>query len=553
MTTALYARYSSDLQSERSLADQVAACKLYAERAGIAGPFQIYADAALSGASMATRPQLQALLADVRGRRVAAVLAESIDRLSRDQADVHLIRRACTANRVRLITIADGDVTAMVAGLKGIIAEHFLADLAQKVRRGQMGVAREGRIAGGRCYGYAPVEGRPGERSIIASEAAIVTRAFEDYAAGKSPVAIAHALNREGVPGPRGGLWRNNTLTGDARVGDGLLAQELYRGRLVFNRRRFVKDPETGRRSGTVNPKSEWLAADAPHLRIVDEKLWLAVAARREEFSRIPSPLARRRPKHLLSGLVRCAACGGVFAVYATGRLRCSNAHSAGVCNIRDGVLMGLVEGRVLAGLKRHLLTPELVGEAVAAYHEEMKALRAQQGRRRGDIAAALGETRRRADRVAEALIAGAGAAGPTMREKLAAAEAEIAALEAEAAAMPDECVVSFHPAAADYYRARVAKLEVALSGGSELASVVRPLIERVDIVRDNTQPDGWGITIMGQLAAILVLGTETAPDVSTGGRSRRELDPRCPTSVVVGAGGRTGQGQSASLYPMVA
>ena len=96
MITAIYARYSSDLQNERSIDDQIAACQEYAARCGIAGAFDVYADAALSGASMATRPQLLALMAAVRARRVSAVITEAIDRLSRDQADVHLIRRACT-------------------------------------------------------------------------------------------------------------------------------------------------------------------------------------------------------------------------------------------------------------------------------------------------------------------------------------------------------------------------------------------------------------------------------------------------------------------------
>jgi site-specific DNA recombinase len=524
VTTALYARYSSDLQSERSIDDQVQACKLYAERAAIAGPFIVYADAALSGASMATRPQLQALLADVRGRRVNAVLAESIDRLSRDQADVHLIRRACAANQVRLYTIADGEVTSMVAGLKGIIAEHFLADLAQKVRRGQMGVARSGRIAGGRCYGYRAVEGQPGERVIAPEQALIIGRIFESYASGISPIAIAKALNAEGVIAPRGGVWRGSTLTGDPQIGDGILAQELYRGRLVFNRRRFVKNAETGRRSSLVNPRSEWLIVEAPQLRIIEEKLWLRVAARRAELARAPSIRAQRRPKHLLSGLIRCGSCGAVMGIYAKSRIRCGAAHATGLCDQRASVPMGLIETRVLAGLKRHLLAPDMIGEAVRAYHEERAVLARQEGRRREEIARALAEARRRADRLAETLIDGAG--GPTLKAKLAETEAQIAALEAEAAALPDDSVVAFHPAAADFYRASVAKLEEALAGSADLAGLVRPLIASVEASPDAAEPGGWAVTIHGQLAAILALGAETPANLAAGGRS-----------VLVGAG----------------
>src|SRR5262245_6774109 len=117
MTTAIYARYSSDLQSERSIEDQIAACKDYATRIGLGEPFVVYSDAALSGASMATRPGLQKLMDDMGARRMHAVVSEAIDRLSRDQADVHLIRRASTVSGVKLYTISDGEVTSMVAGL----------------------------------------------------------------------------------------------------------------------------------------------------------------------------------------------------------------------------------------------------------------------------------------------------------------------------------------------------------------------------------------------------------------------------------------------------
>jgi site-specific DNA recombinase len=43
--------------------------------------------------------------------------------------------------------------------------------------------------------------GARGEREIVEAEAEVVRRIFRDYAAGKSPEAIAKDLNREGVPG----------------------------------------------------------------------------------------------------------------------------------------------------------------------------------------------------------------------------------------------------------------------------------------------------------------------------------------------------------------
>ena len=101
----------------------------------------------------------------------------------------------------------------------------------------------------------AGLDGQPltGERRINAQEAAIVRRIFEDYAAGVSPRSIAKRLNAEGVSGPLGGTWGPSTIHGNRQRGTGILNNELYIGRLVWNRLRYVKDPKTGRRVSRLN------------------------------------------------------------------------------------------------------------------------------------------------------------------------------------------------------------------------------------------------------------------------------------------------------------
>ena len=77
-----------------------------------------------------------------------------------------------------------------------------------KTRRGLRGRVLAGASAGGLSYGYdvvpVPEDEDRGGRKINIAEAAVVVRIFRDYAEGASPWAIAAALNREGVPGPRG-------------------------------------------------------------------------------------------------------------------------------------------------------------------------------------------------------------------------------------------------------------------------------------------------------------------------------------------------------------
>ena len=114
----------------------------------------------------------------------------------------------------------------------------------------------------------------------IREQAAIVRRIFAEYAAGSSPKAIARALNREKVSGPRGRDWAASTIHGQRRRGNGVLNNELYIGRIVWNRLRFVKDPETGRRVAWFNPESARITCDVPELRIIDQALWEKVKAR---------------------------------------------------------------------------------------------------------------------------------------------------------------------------------------------------------------------------------------------------------------------------------
>ena len=84
---ALYARCSSDHQRDASIEDQLRLCRLYAERQGWTVADN-YTDRAISGASLLLRPGIQELIHDALRGRFDIVLAEAMDRLSRDQEDI---------------------------------------------------------------------------------------------------------------------------------------------------------------------------------------------------------------------------------------------------------------------------------------------------------------------------------------------------------------------------------------------------------------------------------------------------------------------------------
>jgi site-specific DNA recombinase len=226
------------------------------------------------------------MMRDALRNKFDIVMAEALDRFSRDQEDTAGLFKRLTFAGVNIVTLAEGDITHLHIGLKGTMNALFLKELAEKTRRGLRGRVEAGRSGGGISYGYRIVRRfengvvTTGEREVVPEEAAIVRRIFNDYLAGSSPKQIAKTLNAEAVRGPQGGLWSPSTIHGNPRRRNGILHNELYVGRLVWNRQRFLKDPDTGKRIARMNPPSEWILKNVPELRIIDDELWTGVKAR---------------------------------------------------------------------------------------------------------------------------------------------------------------------------------------------------------------------------------------------------------------------------------
>ena len=291
MRAVIYARYSSDLQSEASIDDQVRVCREHAEREGMT-VVEIYSDYAISGGSLSNRPGMLSLLDAAKSGTCDVLIAEALDRISRDQEDIAAIFKRLRHAEVRIVTLSEGEINELHVGLKGTMNALFLKDLAVKTRRGQRGRVEAGKIPGGNSYGYRVVRRilddgsvSTGEREIDPEQAAIVRSIFREYADGMVPRRIAGRLNAEGIPGPRGGPWNASTINGSRQRRNGILNNDLYIGRIIYNRQRFVKDPDTGKRISRPNPEHEWIKKDVPHLRIIDDETWKAVQAIKARYT----------------------------------------------------------------------------------------------------------------------------------------------------------------------------------------------------------------------------------------------------------------------------
>ena len=124
-------------------------------RTGRAGEIAgAYRDAAVSGASMILRPGIQALLADARRGAFEIVVAEALDRVRRDRADVAVLYKHLKFAGVMIVTLAEGEISELHVRLKGTMNALFLKDPPAKTRRGLRGRVEAGKSGGGRSYGY---------------------------------------------------------------------------------------------------------------------------------------------------------------------------------------------------------------------------------------------------------------------------------------------------------------------------------------------------------------------------------------------------------------
>ncbi|WP_439492025.1 recombinase family protein [Bosea sp. (in: a-proteobacteria)] len=522
MRTAIYARFSSDLQSDRSVGDQNALCRGFADRAGwrVAGMF---ADHAASGSSIHGRPEYVRLIGLALAGEFDVILTEDLDRLSRNLADIARLYETMQFAGVKLVTVADGEISEMHIGLKGTMSALFLKGLAQKVRRGLAGVVREGRSAGGRAYGYRPVPGRPGELAIVEEEAVIIRRIFAEYLAGSSPREIAGQLNQEAVPPPRGRLWTAATINGNRTRGHGLLLNPLYAGRRVWNRVRMPKDPATGRRICRVNDVGEHQEKAVPHLAIVAAEIFEAVRVRREVRA-LNGPRDRAKPRHLLSGLLRCGGCGGGMSVkdrdHGRVRIRCTTAAESGSCGNRRAYYLDRVEQAVVGGLRDRMADGKAIALYVRVYNEERQRLAAGTVANRAQIEKRLAAAEREHERVYRAYVKELIGEDEIERD-LPPLKAERDRLRAElAAAEEPPRLVTLHPAMVSRYLASVERLEATIAEGEEhggeAKAALRELIRTVTI-HPAPAGDAPEIDVLGELSALI--GGTHYPTHRAGGR----------------------------------
>src|SRR6266851_4530393 len=491
LVTAIYARKSTEqvgvTDEQRSVTRQIEHARASAlAHSWVVGEEYIFVDDGISGAEFRKRPGLTRLLNTLRPRPPFQVLLMSEEsRLGREQIETAYVVKQIIDAGVRVFyyltdqeRTLDSATEKVLLSLAGFASEMERERGQQRTHDAMLRLARGGYVTGGKVYGYDNVRvstpglgsatHRPPARRVIKPpQAVVIHRMFELSAAGWGITRIAKQLNDEGVPPPRGGRqgWAPTAIRE-------MLHNELYRGRLIWNRTK--KGHRRGTKTQDNRPPEELVVVELPECRIVSNELWEAAHAALERRAQVFVPQARAAVEgeplpaltapspYLLSRLARCAWCGGPMIAMSRhqGRRRgyfygCANNWKRGPAICRNTVRIPQEAlDRAVVDAMANALDAELVEAAVEQALARLAETPREDADRRLMLERGIAEARRREQRLADAIAQGTPGDTPpeALITTLRAEEARRKRLEQELATLPQPApVVSLD-------RARVAR-----------------------------------------------------------------------------------------------
>ena len=230
-TGVIYARYSSNVQTEQSIEGQVHVITEYAERNGIE-IVGSYIDKATTGTND-NRPGFQSMMKDSFKKEWDCILVYKLDRFSRNKYEMAIHRKTLRNNGIRLISVTENipdspEGVILESVLEGM-AEYYSLDISQKTKRGKRESRLKGNYDGGAiAYGYKIVKVNGEYKAAICDKnAAVVRRIFEEYLSGKVVQKIVDGLNADGIRNQRGNPFSVCTVTN-------MLHNERYIGRCKY-------------------------------------------------------------------------------------------------------------------------------------------------------------------------------------------------------------------------------------------------------------------------------------------------------------------------------
>lgn len=329
LRAAIYARRSTEEHQQDSLETQIDGARRWiAARGWSVADAHVFTDSGISRAEFVKRPALLAMLGGAKRRDFDVVVMRDDTRLGGDMLRTSLLVQDLAEHGVELWYYfsneqvrGDDPTSRLLITLKSYVAELERVRIVGRTQEALRRKAERGLCTGTACYGYNRVElvedgrRRGVDWEINPDEAATVRWIFERSASGDSARAIAKALNDAGIASPRAGGRRGTGSWCPTAVRE-MLLRERYRGEIVWGRE--GKSYKGGTRIRVSRDESQVVRAIREDLRIVDEDLWRSVRERFAQTRAAHGGASWGRAVYLLSGIARCASCGGPINVANT-------------------------------------------------------------------------------------------------------------------------------------------------------------------------------------------------------------------------------------------
>jgi len=419
---AIYARRSKEEHQAASLDVQESEGRRWCASRGWE-VVRVFVDDSVSRAEFVKRPGLIATLRAAEDKAFDVLVIRDESRLGGDMVRTGLVQQELADAGVKLFHYITGEearfddpTSRFLAAAKNFSSELERVKIASRTREHLEVKARRGFVAGGSVYGYRNVEVIEGDRrvrveyAIDDAQAAVILDIFARYIAGDGLRTIAKALNARGVPAARAGK-RGTGSWAPSSVRE-ILHRERYRGVLIWGQR--AKGYRGGTRVRDAAPPEQHVRVEAPHLRIVPDELWLAVATRSQRLAKVTGTTARGpAPKYLLTGFGRCADCGGPIHVHRVKvsavtqpAYMCAYHRDRGntVCGNSLRRPVAGVDAKVVAHLRTVVLTPAFVEVVVAEVRRLLEERDKTPDSEVPDLEREAGQLRREIERLAVAV-----------------------------------------------------------------------------------------------------------------------------------------------------
>lgn len=369
---ACYMRYSSHAQDDgNSIEAQDKAIKRYAEEHNYDLQY-IYCDKAKTGKS-AKRPEFQKMIADAKNQLFDVCIVHKFDRFSRSRRDSIIYKEILSEYGVCLVSVSEqfgsGPQSTVMEAISETMAEYYIKNLSNEVRKGLDVVASKGLHTGGiPPLGYDVSEDK--KLVINEAEAEIVRLIFDRYANNFTYNDIAKELNAKGFKTKIG-----NEFTGSSF--NAILQQRKYIGEYVYNRR--VSEDKRGCVNSHKNkPEEEILRIPGAVPQIIDNETFEKVQ-KRLEMNKRKAGHYKSKSNYLLSGLIVCGECGFHYQGNCRPSGSSSNMYSSYRCGKRQNHKVGCgnseieknrLETFVLEQMQKHLFSDKAIKAIVTQVNE---------------------------------------------------------------------------------------------------------------------------------------------------------------------------------------